>query len=167
MPQSPYRATAGSPSRASDHHYDPEALDALSHRHAELQRELETIRVQFGHRAIATVLEQLAAFHVQTRGLVDTIEAVLLRPLERDWGRDRRVCDRIICSRARWRSLEAGFASIAEALAAVDIDDAPALAALDFRLAEASYRLGEALREDRSSLFLLYLSPHQAPPRPH
>ena len=167
MPASPSRSTARRSPRASAHRYDPDALDALSQRHAALQRELEAIRVEFGGRAIATALEQFASFEMQLRGFIEIHEAVLLRPLARDWERDHRVFDHILGSRQRWRALVASFAGIASSLAAVEVRDEGALAAIDFRLAEGSYRLGEALREDRASLFLLFLSPNRAPRATH
>src|SRR5688572_27436285 len=154
MPASPSRFPIRRPRRATSHRYDPDALDALSIRHAELQRELEAIRIEFGGRSIATALEQLASFEVQLRGFIEIHEAVLLRPLARDWERDHRVVDHILRSRVRWQGIVASFAVIASALAAVDVRDEQVLGTIDFRLAEASYRLGEALREDRASLFL-------------
>jgi hypothetical protein len=167
MPASPTRSTVRRLGRSPAHRYDPDALDALSQRHAELQRELGAIRAEFGGRSIATALEQFASFEMQLRGFIESHEAVLLRPLAHDWESDHRVFDQILRSRLRWRGIVASFAVIASTLAAVRVEDEHALAAIDFRLAEASHRLGEALREDRASLFLLFLSPNQAPRRTH
>jgi hypothetical protein len=166
MPLSTTR-TPNPPRRTASHRYDPDALDALSQRHAAVLRELGAIRTELAGRSIATALEQLAAFEVQLRGFLETHEAVLLRPLARDWARDHRVSEHILRSRVRWRAIVASFAVIASALAAVRVDDEAVLGAIDFKLAEASYRLGEALRADRASLFLLYLSPNQAPRHMH
>ncbi|HET9483465.1 MAG TPA: hypothetical protein VFO79_05875 [Xanthomonadales bacterium] len=163
MPEVPFRSAARRPSHPSRSLYDPDALDALSKRHAELQRELGTIRTEFAGRAIATALEQFAAFDLQWRGFLEIHEAVLLRPLSRDWASDARVREQIARSRERWHALAETFGEIASSLAAVRTVDETLIATLDFRFAEVSYRLGEAMRADRASLFLLYLAPSQAP----
>ena len=146
--------------------YDPETLDTLSRRHAELLRDLATIRARIADGDTATALEQLAAFDMMLRGFIETHEALLLAPLEKDWGRERYAHERIALSRARWRAIAARFAQVAEELAAVDCTKPGEVAALDFRFAHAAHDVGDALREERASLFLLFLAPHRAPGRP-
>src|SRR5688572_24118080 len=146
--------------------YDPETLDTLSRRHSELLRELAGIRSRIADGDIATALEHLAAFDMMLRGFIETHEALLLAPLEKDWGSERYAHERIALSRVRWRAIAARFASIAEQLAAVDSGKPAAIAALDFRFAHAAHDVGDALREERASLFLLFLAPHRAPGRP-
>lgn len=146
--------------------YDPETLDTLSRRHAELLQEVATIRSRISDGDTATALEQLAAFDMMLRGFIETHEALLLSPLEKDWGGEQYAHERILLSRSRWRAISARFASIAEELAAVDCASTSEVAALDFRFAHAAHELGDALREERASLFLLFLAPHRAPGRP-
>ena len=146
--------------------YDPETLDTLSRRHAELLRDLATIRPRISDGDTATALEQLAAFDMMLRGFIETHEALLLTPLEQDWGSERYAHERIALRRARWRAIASRFASVAEQLAAVDCDRPADIAALDFRFAHAAHDVGDALREERASLFLLFLAPHRAPGRP-
>lgn len=167
MPRAAISDSNSRPDGSHDHRYDPATLDALSFRHAALQRDLGSMRAALAERSVATVLIQLASFDMQLRGFVATHEAVLLQPLSRDWRRDSRIADRIARSRAGWKAIVATFVELAVDLAAIDIADAATLAALDFRFAEASHRLGEAFRSDRASLFLLFLSPSRAADRLH
>ncbi|HVF33890.1 MAG TPA: hypothetical protein VND91_01045 [Candidatus Saccharimonadia bacterium] len=167
MPQAPFSVPDRRAQGATDNRYDPATLDALSFRHASLQRDLGSMRTDLAERSVATVLEQLASFDLQLRGFVATHDSVLLQPLSRDWRRDERIVDRIARSREQWQGLVATFETLARDLAAIDLQDAPALVALDFRFAEASHHLGEAFRSDRASLFLLFLAPNRAPDRTH
>lgn len=167
MPRATIYLPDSRPEGSPDHRYDPATLDALSFRHAALQRDLGSMRTELADRSVATVLMQLASFDMQLRGFVATHEAVLLQPLSRDWRRDSRIAERIARSRTDWHGIIATFVVLAVDLAAIDMADAAALAALDFRFAEASHRLGEAFRSDRASLFLLFLSPNRAADRMH
>lgn len=167
MSQTPTQSYQRRSDGPTDQRYDPATLDALSFRHAALQRDLGAMRTELADRQVATVLEQLASFDLQLRGFVATHDAVLLQPLARDWHRDDRIADRIARSREGWQGLVATFMTLASEVAAVDLADFAALAALEFRFAEASHHLGEAFRSDRASLFLLFLSPNQVPNRPH
>ena len=163
------------PAQEPDHHdrrvassvYDPDALDALSQRHAELLRELQHARAQLAQGEVASALEQLMSFDVQLRGFIATHDAVLLKPLSIDWRNDPRAAERIARSRLRWHGIASTFEEIAAALAAIGVARDREIGALDFRFAEASHRLGAAFREDRASLFLLYLSPTRAPQPQH
>ena len=167
MPELPSRETDRRRRRAAASSYDPDALDALSQRHADLLRELQHVRGQLARREVASALEQLMSFDVQLRGFIASHQAVLLRPLSIDWRADARASERIARSRERWQGIVATFEQIATELAASDMARGRELAALDFRFAEASHRLGAAFREDRMSLFLLYLSPTRAPQPEH
>lgn len=169
MPELPSSETNRRRRRAAASSYDPDALDALSQRHADLLRELQHVRGQLARRDVPSALEQLMSFDVQLRGFIATYDAILLKPLSIDWRSDSRASDRIARSRLRWHGIAASFEEIAADLASSKTgrERERELGALDFRFAEASHRLGAAFREDRMSLFLLYLSPTRAPQPEH